>query len=319
MKNIKIDGKKLNNVRIDKALFDSCIENNIEITRTQIQNLIKNENLLKNNKIFCDVSYKIKSNEEFSLNIPDLEKVELKAKSIPLEIIYEDDDVLVINKQAGLTTHPGSGNTENTLVNALLNLYGKNLSNIGGEFRPGIVHRLDKDTSGLMVIAKNNNAHKNLTEQLKNRVLSRNYIGILWGILNPKNGKIEGFMERSKINRLKMEMVDEGRYSLTNYKTLKTFLDNSISMVEFKLDTGRTHQIRLHCSSKNCPLVGDKLYGGKSRHLKEKYEVKKLVDNFSRQALHSYKISFQQPTTKEIKNFEIPLANDILKLINSFN
>jgi 23S rRNA pseudouridine1911/1915/1917 synthase len=317
MKILNINCNDLINIRLDKAVFDYCNSNNINITRTRVQNLIKDNYFKKNNEIFNNISYKIKVGDILVLNVPNEEKQELKASSIPIDIIYDDDDVLVINKQAGLITHPGAGNCENTLANALLNLYGKNLSNIGGKFRPGIVHRLDKDTTGLMVVAKNNKAHKILAEQLKNRTLSRNYIGILWGVLSPRKGKIEGYIERSKNNRLKMELVKDGRYSRTNYQTLKTFLNSSLSMVDFKLDTGRTHQIRVHCNSKNCPLIGDKLYGGKSKHLKSNYKIKDFVDNFSRQALHSYKISFCQPTTNEIKIFEIPLAKDMKELLNN--
>ena len=154
-----------------------------------------------------------------------------------------------------------------------------------------------------MVVAKNDKAHLSLSQQLQERVLKRTYIAFLWGVISPKNGEIEAYMERSKTNRLKMEIVNDtnARYSLTHYKTLETFLDNSISLVEFNLDTGRTHQIRLHASHIKHPLIGDMVYGGKSRHLKKDYgnEIKNLVDNFHRQALHSYKIKFIQPTTKK--------------------
>lgn len=297
--------------RIDKTLTNLCQP----FPRTKIQEFIKSGKLKNHNKIFTDNSYKIKSDDDFEFDLPKFEEKTLKPKSIPLDIIYEDDDVIVINKQAGLTTHPGSGNEDDTLANALLELYGENLSKIGGDFRPGIVHRLDKDTSGLMIVAKNDQAHSNLSEQLEKRNLKRTYIAFIWGTLNPRNGKIEAFMEKNKVNRLKMEIVKEGgKYSLTNYKTLKTYLDNSISKVEFSLDTGRTHQIRLHCSHKGCPLIGDQIYGGKTRHLKNAYKAKNFIDNFSRQALHSYKIKFFQPTTGELKSFEIPLPKDLKEL-----
>ena len=304
--------------RIDKILMENDIIKNLNITRGQLQNIIKNGNLKKNNQTFIDNSYKAKINDNFELIIPEFKEKTLKATEIPLNIVYEDNDLIVINKQAGLTTHPGAGNEENTLANALLNLYGNDLSKIGGEFRPGIVHRLDKDTSGLMVVAKNDKAHLSLSQQLQERILKRTYIAFLWGVINPKNGEIEAYMERSKTNRLKMEIVNDtnARYSLTHYKTLETFLDNSISAVEFNLDTGRTHQIRLHASHIKHSLIGDMVYGGKSRHLKKDYgeEIKNLIDNFSRQALHSYKIKFIQPTTNEEKFFEVPLPQDMQEL-----
>jgi len=298
-------------IRIDKIISSLCPS----IPRTKIQEAIENGKLLKNNIIFTTNSYKIKENDEFEFEIPEIEEKILKPKSIPLNIVYEDNDLLVINKQAGLTVHPGCGNEDDTLANALLEKYGNNLSKVGGEFRPGILHRLDKDTSGLMVIAKNDESHIKLTEQLEKRELKRTYIGFIWGVLTPRSGKIECFMDRSKTNRLKMEVVkDGGKYSLTNYKTIKTFLDNSISKVEFNLDTGRTHQIRLHCSLMNCPMVGDQIYGAKSRHLKNIYSAKDFVESFSRQALHSYKIKFFQPTTGELKEFEVDLPDDMKEL-----
>lgn len=303
-------------VRIDKILANLCQP----FPRAKIQEFIKDGKLKNHNKIFTDNSYKIKANDDFDFDLPEFEEKTLKPKSIPLDIIYEDNDVIVINKQAGLTTHPGSGNEDNTLANALLELYGKNLSKIGGDFRPGIIHRLDKDTSGLMIIAKNDAAHLDLSQQLEKRDLKRNYIAFLWGVLNPRNSSIEGFISRNKVNRLKMEMVKTGgKYSLTNYKTLKTYLDNSISKVEFSLDTGRTHQIRLHCSSKGCPLIGDQMYGGNSKHLKNIYSAKEFVDSFPRQALHSYKIKFFQPATKELKEFEVDLPDDLKELENKIS
>jgi 23S rRNA pseudouridine1911/1915/1917 synthase len=169
-----------------------------------------------------------------------------------------------------------------------------------------------------MVIAKNNQTHTKLTEQLQNRILKRNYLGITWGVLNPKSGQIEGYMNRSKANRNKMEMVndDSALYSLTNYKTIKTFLGDSLSLVEFKLDTGRTHQIRVHCSFKGCPIVGDQVYGGNARHLKKEYrDFSDIVDNFPRQALHSYKIELLQPNTKKKLGFEVDMPEDMKRLI----
>ena len=307
--------------RIDKVLMGSDIIKDLNITRNQLQEFIKSGNLRKGCDIITNSSYKVKVGDIFELLIPEIIEKKLQPSNIPLDIIYEDNDLIVINKQAGLTTHPGAGNDENTLANALLNIYGKEkLSKIGGEFRPGILHRLDKDTSGLMIVAKNDEAHLKLSQQLQTRELKRYYIAFLWGVITPLNGNIEGYMERSKTNRLKMEIVDnpEARYSLTHYKTLKTFLNNSISKVEFNLETGRTHQIRLHSSYIKHPLIGDLIYGGKTRHLKNEYgqEIKNIVDTFPRQALHSYKIKFYQPTTNELKQFEVPLPKDMQNLEN---
>ncbi len=312
---IKVNSEDIGN-RIDKIISNFYKIKSLNITRGQIQKFIKDGLLEKNGELFFDNSYLAKINDCFSIDIPNIEDKELKSADIPLNIVYEDNDLIVVNKQAGLTTHPGAGNDDNTLANALLKIYGNSLSKIGGEFRPGIVHRLDKDTSGLMVVAKNDNAHLKLSEQLQSRELKRNYVAFLWGALTPKVGVIEGYMDKSKTNRLKMEMVEDenARYSLTNYKTLQTFANNSLSFVEFKLDTGRTHQIRVHCAYKHCPLVGDHLYGGTSRHMKKDYSIKELVDNFPRQALHSYRINFRQPTTNKLLKFEVPLPNDMEKL-----
>lgn len=307
--------------RIDKILMETEIIKNLNITRSQLQEIIKNKCLKKNNEIFTNNSYKAKINDNFELLVPDIKEKTLKPSPILLNIVYEDNDLIVINKQAGLTTHPGTGNEENTLANALLNLYGNKLSKINGSFRPGILHRLDKDTSGLMVVAKNDEAHIKLSQQLQKRELKRYYTAFLWGVITPPNGDISGYMKRSKTNRLKMEMTTDvdARYSLTHYKTLETFLNNSISKVEFNLDTGRTHQIRLHSSHIKHALIGDRIYGGKSQHLRNEYglEVKDIVDNFPRQALHSYKIKFYQPTINELKEFEIPLPNDMQKLYDT--
>jgi 23S rRNA pseudouridine1911/1915/1917 synthase len=297
--------------RLDKSLsIESCV------VRSTIQVLIKNGKIKKNGDIFTDNSYKIKKNDLIEYEILQ-ENFHLKPKKMDLKIIYEDNDVIVIDKPINLIVHPNGNNDEDTLVNVLIDKY-KELSNIGGHFRLGIVHRLDKNTSGLMLIAKNNDAHLNLKYQLENRILSRNYMGIVWNVLHPREGKIDGYIKRDK---LKMTMVDENtnnaRYSCTNYKTIATYLNNSISLVEFKLDTGRTHQIRIHCSHKKCPIVGDKTYGGNSLHLKKEFSIyKDVIEKFERQALHSYKISFIQPTTKEKLQFNIPISEDMQNLIN---
>ncbi len=309
--------------RVDKFLFEEISKNYYSnISRNIIKNQIKNGFLKKNNIIFNDPSYIINQNDTFEIELNNHKNKDLEAKKIELDIIYEDEYLSVINKQADLSTHPGAGNSEYTLVNALIEIYGKNLSDIGGNDRPGIVHRLDKDTTGLLVIAKNNYVHEKLKEQLENRMLKRKYNAIIWGNVIPSNGFIEGFISRNKTNRLKMVLGNSGRYSKTNYRTLEKYL-NIASLVECELDTGRTHQIRVHFSSKKHPVIGDKLYGGNTRKISsqyfkiENYKNKEYIESFTRQALHSKAISFIHPITNKQMLFETDLPKDIKKLIEN--
>jgi len=308
-------------IRIDKLLSKKVLKN-IDISRNKIKDLISKNYLKKNGDIFTNTSYKTRLNDKFVFDIPS-QKITIEPQNIPLDIVYEDDDMLVINKQAGIISHIGAGKFTDTLVNALLYHYGKeNLSNINGEERVGIVHRLDKDTTGLMVIAKNNKAHKSLAEQIKTKTLKRNYLALIWGTIIPKKGKIEGYIGRNKKNRLKMQMYknqNDGKYSLTNYEIKKVYGNGTLSLIECRLDTGRTHQIRVHLSHIKHPLIGDGLYGGHSRKLSKDLKInetdRKFIEKFPRQVLHSYKISFFQPTTNEIKTFEIDYPKDIKVLI----
>jgi 23S rRNA pseudouridine1911/1915/1917 synthase len=300
-------------IRLDKFITDAVGDG---FSRSRIQSIIKDNLLKKNGAIFNDASYKVQKGDEFEVVLDDVKESELKEKNIDLDIVYEDRDLIVINKQAGLTTHPGCGNFENTLVNALLYHKKGELSGIGGVLRPGIVHRLDKDTSGLMVIAKNDFSHKSLTKQLQMRQLKRTYWAFVWGKVIPSAGKIEGFMERNKFNRLKMTVTNNlsARYSLTNYKTLKNFANIAV-LVECKLDTGRTHQIRVHFSSKKFPLIGDQVYGGNARKIKGDRDFNtEFVEKFPRQALHSKKLSLIQPTSGLNLDFEVDLPEDMVEL-----
>ena len=315
---IKIENQDKSNLRLDKLIYNELQNSeNTEFSRTRIQDIIKNGNLKKNNIIFTDISYKTKIDDEFLLELPEPTESKLEEKDIKINIVYEDNDLLVINKQAGLTTHPGAGNKDFTLVNALLYHCKNNLSGIGGVLRPGIVHRLDKDTSGLMVVAKNDISHHSLAEQIKTRVFKRHYNAIIWGNIFPKNGKIEGYIDRSKTNRLKMELTkSSGKYSITNYNVIKEF-SNIASLVDCKLDTGRTHQIRVHFSSKKHPLIGDQLYGFKGKKLKNNtLENQEFIENFPRQALHSKTINFFHPITNKEMYFESELPDDMKKLID---
>lgn len=323
MKNFSIKIKENQNcgIRLDKFIYDKLPDQEMNnFSRTRIQDLIKNGNLKKDNQIFTTLSYKTKLDDEFSLDLPEPKETTIEEKNIKLDILFEDENMLVINKQAGLTTHPGAGNSDNTLVNALLYHCKGNLSGVGGVLRPGIVHRLDKDTSGLMVVAKNDVSHYSLSEQIQTRVFERHYNAIIWGNIFPKNGKIEGYIDRSKTNRLKMEMTNSsGKYSCTNYSTIKEF-GNIASLIDCKLDTGRTHQIRVHFSNKKHPLIGDQLYGFKGKKLKNgTLENQEFIENFPRQALHSKTIDFYHPITKEKMHFESELPSDMKELIKILN
>ncbi|HLD76593.1 MAG TPA: RluA family pseudouridine synthase, partial [Rickettsiales bacterium] len=237
--------------------------------------------------------------------------------------IYEDDDLLVINKPAGLTVHPGAGNHNDTLVNALLFTHKNNLSSINGEFRPGIVHRLDKDTSGLMLVAKNDFTHNILSKDLQERKIKRSYLSFIYGVLEPKKGIVNKNIMRSRNNRLKMittKNIANSRNAVTHYETLQIFLDGFISLVECKLDTGRTHQIRVHMESLKHSLIGDQLYNSCKKTAPKNLDenTKNFIANFPRQALHSYKIEFLHPRSKKEMLFKTKLPKDLEGLQNKF-
>ncbi len=327
MENFKfISQKEDEKKRLDKFLVEKFAFVNKEITRTKIQKLIENGEveieLNDKKKQICNISYKIKENEIIFINLKESEAQNLVAKEIDFKVIFEDDDVIIIDKPSGLTVHPGAGNQENTLVNALLYKYGKNnLSNINGSFRPGIIHRLDKDTSGLIIIAKNDFAHQFLSAQLQERKIKRKYLAFIYGICNPQKGKIDKNIARSKINRLKMMAFEnqinsqkKARNAITYYETKEVY-QNFASLVECSLETGRTHQIRVHFESIKHSLIGDQIYRKSRKNLdKIQEESRNFINDFPRQALHSYKIEFMHPTKKEIMNFEIDLSLDLKNL-----
>lgn len=306
--------------RIDKYLATEFISLKPEITRSKIQNLIA-ENYVKNfdDKIINTDSYKLKINDEISVEIPDNKPSDLIAKKIDFEIIYQDKHLIIINKPFGLTVHPGAGNNEDTLVNGLLYKFSSELSSIAGSSRLGIVHRLDKDTSGLMIIAKDDLTHQLLSKMLKDRDIRRSYLALIYGVMDPKKGVIRKNIIRSRKNRLKMAIVKNiGREAITNYETKEIFMEGFASLVECNLQTGRTHQIRLHLESMKHSLMGDQLYSSCKKMLPKNANPKlqKFLQDFQRQALHSYKINFIHPITNEELSFEIPLPTDILELYN---
>ncbi len=301
-------------LRLDKFLAMKLPE----ISRSRVHNLLEKGAIKKNNAVVSERNQKVKANEVYEVVIPGLEPSSLLPKKIPLNIVFEDKDLLVIDKSAGLTVHPGAGTGDDTMVNALLAHCGGSLSGIGGVERPGIVHRLDRDTSGLLVVAKNDAAHKNLTEQIKARELKRTYIAVIWGILSPQSGRIEANIGRSPRNRKKMAVFKTaGKPAITHYKTLEVFGNGIASLVECRLETGRTHQIRVHLTHKGNSLVGDKVYGNPKRKIPASTpeKVKKFIHEFPRQALHSISIGFIHPKKAKYIELESKIPQDIKTLI----
>jgi 23S rRNA pseudouridine1911/1915/1917 synthase len=292
-----------------------------DLSRSKIKNLILKKNLSINNKLNDDPSKKTKINDKISLIIPEPEEVNLKPFEYKIEIIYEDDDLLVLDKKADISMHPGAGNKDRTLVNALIN-YKKKLSNINGELRPGIVHRIDKHTSGLVVIAKNNFSHENLSNQFSEHSIDRKYQTLVWGKLRPSNGKIETLITRSSKNRQLMSVsLSKGKNSITNYKTLEIFEKETVptfSLIECKLETGRTHQIRVHMSYKGNNIVGDQKYKKKFKKIKNiNKDLEKKIINLDRQFLHAISLGFTHPTKNKRMNFKSKLPNDLENILKS--
>ena len=290
-----------------------------DLSRSKIKNLILKKNLSINNKLNEDPSKKIKINDKISLIIPEPEEVNLKPFEYKIEIIYEDNDLLVLNKKADISMHPGAGNKDRTLVNALIN-YKKKLSNINGELRPGIVHRIDKHTSGLVVIAKNNFTHENLSNQFSEHSIERKYQTLVWGKLRPSNGKIETLITRSSKNRQLMSVsLSKGKNSITNYKTLEIFEKETVptfSLIECKLETGRTHQIRVHMSYKGNNILGDQKYKKKFKKLKNiDLELEDLLLKLDRQFLHAKVLGFDHPSTGRRLEFSSNLPPELENIL----
>jgi len=307
---------------------DQFISNNKkDLSRTRIKNLIINKKLKINNKAIYNPSKKINVNDNIEIEIPKAKKVSLKPYNLKLDIAYEDENLLVVNKPAKISMHPGAGDYDKTLVNALIYYDSKNLSNIGDEVRPGIVHRIDKDTSGLVVIAKNNLTHENLSKQFKEHSVNRTYQTLIWGKLKPQSGKIETLITRSSKNRQLMEVgISKGKKAITNYKTLEVFENEktpTFSFVECKLETGRTHQIRVHMSYKGNNILGDKKYKKKFKKFKNiNSDLEKSILNLDRQFLHAKTIGFIHPINKKKLEFTSNLPQDlniVLKKLRNTN
>ena len=256
-----------------------------DITRTSAQRLIEDGNILVNGKN-AKVSYKIQENDKISVEIPEPKQIELKAQNIPIEIIYEDSDILVVNKPKGMVVHPANGNPDGTLVNVIMAICKDSLSGIGGEIRPGIVHRIDKDTSGLLIVAKNDNAHVKMSEQIKNHEVKKTYIALVRGVFKENEATIDMPIGRSTSDRKKMAVNKNGKNAITHIKVLKRF--DKYTLLKVNIETGRTHQIRVHLSHIGYPIVGDYTYSNG----KNEFDV-------IGQCLHAQKLEFKHPITQK--------------------
>jgi len=302
-------------VRLDKALATLVPT----ISRSRLKALILDGKVTLGAKMLTDVSHIVKTGDNLILSVPEAVGATPQGQDIPLDIVYEDEYLIVINKPAGLVVHPAPGNPDHTLVNALIAHCGESLAGIGGVKRPGIVHRIDKDTSGLMVAAKTDAAHAGLSAGFATHAIERAYLAIVWGVPQPTSGEIEGAIGRDSRNRKKMAVVTKGgKSALTRYRTVKRF-GTAAALVECRLATGRTHQIRVHMTQIGHPLVGDTLYG-KSRKrrlsgLSEK--ATETLRSFPRQALHARLIGFDHPVTGRHLKFESELPSDIQGLVDT--
>jgi len=302
--------------RIDKFLQSQLSK----ISRTRLQSLIRNGNVKLNDAVIYEVSKKIKKEDIIEVDFPSPKETLIKPQNMSLDILYDDSDIIIINKSPGVVVHPGAGNYEKTIVNGLLFHYQNRLSSVGGKLRPGIVHRIDKDTSGVIVVAKNDNAHINLSKQFSDHTIKRTYEALIWGSLKPKSGRISEKISRSTKNRQLMTVrKDKGKKAITNYKTLEIYQNLNlpkISLVECNLETGRTHQIRVHMNFKGNQILGDKSYGkSKKKFKKIDLDLEKKINNFGRQALHAKNLGFKHPKTGKEIFFEAKRPEDFDALV----
>ncbi len=305
-------------IRSDKFLSVVCED----LSRSRLQALIADGLVSVDGRVLKSPSLKTEEGAEFNVRVPAPVPSDPIAQNIPLDIIYEDNDLLVINKAAGMVVHPAAGNWDGTLVNALLYHCGDSLSGIGGVVRPGIVHRLDKDTSGLMLVAKNDFAHKHLSEQLADRTLSRIYLALVLDVPLPIKGSIDRPIGRHRHNRLKMSVMSNSpREARTHYKVIENY-NEALSLVECKLESGRTHQIRVHMEALGHPLIGDPVYGPQQTALigrmkKAGYDVELIKEflAFPRQFLFAKEISFVHPVSNEVMHFQCEIPDDMLGLL----
>jgi 23S rRNA pseudouridine1911/1915/1917 synthase len=302
-------------LRLDKCLASSVDD----LSRTRIQSLIKDGYVFVNGHKLQDPSFKVKEDDIIEAELVPLVSKEVTAKKLELDIVYEDEYLAVLNKPAGLTVHPGAGNHSDTLVNGLLEHYKENLSSIGGQTRAGIVHRLDRNTSGLLIIAKDNRTHLALTRMLSEHTIKRIYNAIIFGTPAKTEGKIDINIGRSNADRKKMSSQQVGgKHAVTHYKILQIFQHRAACLIRCELETGRTHQIRVHLSHIGHPVVGDKEYGSmRTRRIQQLSEsAAKHIRTIARQMLHAKCLIFSHPITDKLIDLEIDLPDDMAELID---
>lgn len=285
--------------------IDSYIARNTELSRTNIQRFIENGKIQVNLKS-TKVSYKVQENDEITIEEEKPKETSLKAQNIPIKVLYEDNDIIVVNKPKGMVVHPANGNPDGTLVNAIMAICKDSLSGIGGEIRPGIVHRIDKDTSGVLIIAKNDKAHINLSEQIKNHEVEKTYIALIKGIVKENEATINMPIGRSTKDRKKMAVRKDGKNAITHFKVLERF--DNYTLLEIKIETGRTHQIRVHLSEIGYPIIGDEVYSNG----KNKWGVKG-------QCLHAKSLKFKHPITGKEMFIEADLPEYFEEVLSSLN
>ena len=291
---IKVEEK---DIRIDRYLVE-----NLDYSRSKIEKLIKNKYILVNDKEIKK-SYILKENDIITINEIIEEEIEVLPEKMDLDIVYEDDDVIVVNKANGVVVHPGAGNYNHTLVNGLM--YHSKLSSINGEFRPGIVHRIDAYTTGLLMVAKNDKAHINLAKQLEEKTTYRKYVALVWGVINTDTGTIDAPIGRDKSDRKKMTVTDiNAKEAITHFKVLERYANTTL--IELQLETGRTHQIRVHMNYIGYPIVNDPVYG-----------KRKIIDDTG-QCLHAKELGFIHPTTGKYMEFTSELPDCFINILNMF-
>lgn len=287
--------------QVNKRIDAYMAEKYEDISRVAIQRLIETGKILVNGKK-VKASYKVQVNDKITMEEEKAVEIELKVQDIPVEIIYEDRDIIVVNKPKGMVVHPANGNPDGTLVNAIMSICKDSLSGIGGEIRPGIVHRLDKDTSGILIVAKNDKAHINLSEQIKEHKVKKTYIALVKGIVKENNATINMPIGRSEKDRKKMAVTKKGKEAITHFKVLKRY--DKYTLLEINIETGRTHQIRVHLSQIGYPIVGDEVYS------KGKNEW-----NIKGQCLHAKSLDFKHPITNEDMHLEAKIPQYFKKIL----